>query len=70
MRITKLERVPEGHWRARVTVDGTTVAVDNRFGSWRITPPGEGGSYRELLPTLAARLQQKVCPLERKGRTA
>ena len=70
--ITKLERAPEGYWRARVTgPDGVTVDVDRRDGAWfaevRAAPRSQTMVRRDVLPHIAAALQAKVRPLERKG---
>lgn len=59
MNITKLEKAPEGHWTARVA----GVPVTRVFGSWT-TVPNKDGSFRDLNPAVAARLQQRVRPIE------
>ncbi len=66
VRITDLHQDDEGFWTARVTVDGSTLAVAPRFGSWRVLTTGPG--WRECPPAVAERLQAKVRPLERKRR--
>jgi hypothetical protein len=65
LRITKVERDPEhGHWTARAVVNGEALRVDCCWGSWRAVLPGD--EYREVVPALAAQLQRKVRPLERR----
>ncbi len=73
LRITKLERDPSGgYWTARATLGGETVRVDRRYGSWRVVEfvRGREVARRDAAPALAAALQNKVTPLERKERTA
>lgn len=72
--ITCLHRDPErGFWRARVT-NGATYDVDRSAGSWladRRTRVGARTFTRcEVLPHVAAALQQRVRPLERAERQA
>lgn len=60
MRITKLERAPEGHWTANLTSDdGQTFPVHNRYGAW-FTQPGDGGVMHDVLPHAAAALQTRL----------
>lgn len=63
IRITCLRRdAARGHWTARVTgPDGQTVDVDCQHGSWQTT----NGTRRDVLPPVAAALQERVRPLER-----
>lgn len=72
--ITMVRRDPEhGFWRARVT-NGVTVDVDRRDGSWKAEVRTESGSRtfvrREVMPHVAAALQDRVRPLERAERDA
>ena len=70
MRVTKLRRDPDDrHWTARVSVDGVTVAIDRRYGSWRV-PGADGDAWRECRPAVAAELQERVRRLERRQRRA
>lgn len=69
--ITKLERAPEGFWRARVTgADGVAVPVDRRYGAWfaevRKAPRSRTMVRRDVLPHVAAALQAKVRPIEKR----
>lgn len=64
--ITKLERSPEGHWRANVTMTGKTITVDRQFGSWQVPPSNGSTGRRDVLPDIAAALQARVRPLEKK----
>ncbi len=60
--ITCLSRDPErGFWMAHVTSDGVTINVDRRYGSWHAVI---GNERRELLPHIAAALQEKVRPTD------
>jgi hypothetical protein len=73
--ITKLERAPEGYWRARVTgSDGVTVDVDRRWGSWQAEVRAASRVQRfvrkDVEPWAAERLQDRVRPLERRERAA
>jgi hypothetical protein len=71
--ITKVEKHPAGYYTARVSADGLTVAVDNRYGSWqadvRAGPRLRSFRRVEVLPHVAAVLQKKVptTKTERKG---
>lgn len=70
--ITKLRRDADGFWRARVTgADGNTYDVDRRFGSWqadvRPYPHARSTVRRDVLAWVAAALQAKVRPLERRA---
>lgn len=71
--ITKLER-QDGYWTARVSAGGVTVAVDRRYGSWQALvrdAPGLHSFHRaEVLPAVAAALQERVRPVERAERAA
>jgi hypothetical protein len=68
--ITKLARSPEGFWRARVSSNGTTIDVDMRYGSWQATvrpfPRSRSLVRRDVLPFVAAALQAKVRPVEKR----
>lgn len=67
--VTKLNR-DEGYWRARVTVNGDTIQVDRRHGSWlavlRDGPRRRSFHRAEVHPALAAELQRRVRPLDKK----
>jgi hypothetical protein len=58
MRITLFRRHPQGFFQANLTVNGQTVRVDDRSGSWG-TVPDEDGRWREILPTYARALAEK-----------
>jgi flavin-dependent dehydrogenase len=66
LRITKVQHDERGFWTANVTVEGATVRVDNRLGSWTHTsdPKADPGSRkvhrREVLPWIAKRLADRV----------
>lgn len=71
--ITKLQRCEQGWWTARVTVNGhPTVSVDRRYGSWmaevRTAPRVQQWARKDVGPEIAARLQEKVRPIERRER--
>lgn len=72
--ITKLRRCDGGWWTARATIDGVTVEVDCRYGSWqaevRAAPRVQQHVRKDLDPSVARRLQEKVRPLERQERAA
>lgn len=62
--VTQLED-SEGFWRARVSVNGDSIEVDRKHGSWRVTP-AEGEVIAQGVPyALAVKLQEKVRPRER-----
>jgi hypothetical protein len=61
--ITKLERDDEGHWRCRITVDGQTYSVHRKYGSWMHETEDE---RRHLSPDIAAAIQAKVYPIEKR----
>lgn len=67
--ITKVQRSPEGYWQANVTPAGADkpIRVDRRFGSWQV-PVNE--VRRDVLPHVAAALQEKVRPADRKEQKA
>lgn len=69
--VTKLTFEP-GYWSARVSVDGATIDVDRRHGSWQAVvrdAPGKRSFHRvEVVPALAALLQKKVGPREKQLR--
>lgn len=59
--ITKVERDDAGHWHARVTPPGgVTIPVDRIHGSWQTST----NPRREVMPHIAAALQDKVRPIE------
>lgn len=70
--ITKLERNGDGIWTARVSLNGQTINVDRRYGSWQALVPDERRGNkpvrREIRPEVAAALQDKVRPIEKKER--
>jgi hypothetical protein len=71
VRVTELERTEDGagYWQARVEVNGVEAVVNRRYGSWQVvvTTVGSGTVVRqELLPHIAAILQEKVRPIEEK----
>lgn len=71
--ITLVRRDPEdGFWRARVTCDGVTLDVDRQFGSWqadvRAGPRRRSFRRIDVLPDVAAALQDRVRPLEKAER--
>ena len=73
--ITKLTLQPEGYYTARVSSNGQTFNVDNKFGSWqaevRNGPRQRSFCRRDVLPRVAAALQDKLPATERKpGRKA
>lgn len=68
--ITKVERSPDGYWRANVTMAGQTITVDRQFGSWQVPPMNGGHARRDVLPDIAAALQARVRPLERRMKEA
>ena len=65
--IRDLERVnpPNGrpYWTARVVVGKSSIDVDTRWGSWIATVAGH---RCDIAPHVAAALQAKVRPLEKK----
>jgi hypothetical protein len=64
--ITKLERDDKGFWKCNITADGVTVQAHCKFGSWLID--GEDGLMKEVMPDIAAKIQEKVRPIEKKER--
>lgn len=64
IRITRVRRHPEdGYWIARVTPEGgSTVDVHCKYGSWFVE---QGGNQREVIPRVAAAIQERVRRLER-----
>lgn len=69
LRITKLERHPEGYWTARVSAGGTTLPVDRKYGSWQIDLSKRGAPVRcEVRPQVAAALQEQVKRAEKRER--
>lgn len=65
-RITNLARSPHGYWAAQLVGNGQAIDVDTRFGSW-MTVPDEAQRCREVLPHVAALLQERVRKLERQA---
>lgn len=68
LRITKLRKCSHGGktwWAANVSLDGTTLAVTNRYGSWQ-TDEDKCGLLRDVLPAVAQELQAKVKTEERR----
>jgi len=67
--ITKLNR-DAGFWAARVSVNGDTIDVDTRYGSWQAVlrdGPHKRTFHRtEVPPALAAKLQEKVRPADKR----
>lgn len=65
--VTKLDDT-DGYWSARVSVNGDTLSVDRRYGSWQAVirdgPRTRTFHRRDVHPQLAALLQQKVRPRE------
>lgn len=60
-----------GYWTARVTLaGGRTYNVDRLFGSWRVTPRRGANAWREVGADIAAALQARVRPLERREQRA
>lgn len=71
LRVTKLAQHEEGYWSANVSVNGTTVRVDNSAGAW-VAPEGKGSalearSGRHVLSPVARVLQAKVRREERRN---
>lgn len=68
--ITKLRR-DHGYWQARVTAGGRTINVDRRYGSWQAEPDNDyadgSGRRTDVLPYVAAALQAKVRPIEKRS---
>jgi hypothetical protein len=62
-RVTKLAQNPDGYWTANVSLNGQTVSVDDRDGSWlanvRPFPGARSFVRREVLPEIAALLQAR-----------
>jgi len=66
VKVTDLDN-SRGYWTATIHTDSAAVAVDRRFGSWRITP-SDPHRYRTVRPGVAAELQERVRKLERQAR--
>lgn len=71
LKVTKLERDGDGVLRAHVSLNGTTVEVDRRYGSWRATaqlrPRVERWQFPRDVPTaVAAALQAHLPATERR----
>lgn len=64
LRITNLRRDDHGQWVATVNEQ----AVFRTFGSWQMAGPGK--LRRDVLPYIAAELQDRVRTLERAERKA
>ena len=74
LRITKLRIADAGYVTANASVNGTTRAFHNRFGSW-LTDRRRGDdwpaavTHKEALPHVAAALQRRAAQLlRREGR--
>jgi hypothetical protein len=71
VRITKPERTPDGWWRARASVNGTTREFHDRYGSWQTErkrgEPIPRDARREARPEVAAALERVVRRLERRA---
>lgn len=65
-RITNLARHPHGYWTAQLVGNGQAIEVDTRSGSWQ-TAPDDAHRTREVLPHVAAVLQDRVRRLERQA---
>lgn len=65
--ITQVRRSEDGHWLANVTpASGAEgIEVNRQFGSWQVPVNGDG-RRRDVLPHIAAALQERVRPLERR----
>lgn len=66
--IRSLERVDDGplgrrYWKAEIVFGTERIQVDSRHGSWQALC---GTRRLELAPEWAARLQDKVRPLEKR----
>ena len=59
-----------GYWTANVTVNGRTVQVHRRYGSWQSDVGEAGQGTRDVGPLLAEALQARVLPVERGRRKA
>lgn len=58
--ITKLSN-EDGYWTARVTLNGQTVDVDRRYGSWHAFKVNrETRTRHDVMPAVAAALQERV----------
>lgn len=67
--ITKLQRdSEEGFWTCNITSGGKTHHALSRHGSWMID--AEDGLMKEVMPDVAAKIQEKVRPIEKKERIA
>jgi hypothetical protein len=65
--ITKLERDEKSFWKCNITTGGKTLLAHRKSGSWMLE---DKDGLRELLPEIAALVQEKVRPLEKKERLA
>lgn len=62
----RIKRADEGHWTARLCLgDRQAVDIDRRYGSWQATV---GQARRDVLPAIAAAVQEKVRREERRER--
>jgi hypothetical protein len=63
LRVTNLQRHPEGFWECDVHLNGEHVHADLRNGSWQIA---HGTSRREVHPLVARELADRVKRAERR----
>jgi hypothetical protein len=69
LRVTKLQRDPEGFWTARLSLGGVTRYCDLRYGSWQtLIGAGRNATRHVVLPEYATVLQQHVRRAERRER--
>lgn len=62
--ITCVRLDEQSAWTAHVSTDGRTYKATRRHGSWSLL---DGHSEIEALPHIAAALQDRVRPLEKRG---
>lgn len=59
--VTCVRDHPDGYRTARVSANGTTVDVDDRYGSWQAVQRKRGTeTRREVLPPVARVLQKRA----------
>lgn len=68
MIVTDLRRADHGELEASVSVNGGTVPVTRRYGSWGTLPDGEG-RWSHLVPSVAAELQDRARRFEKQERS-